>query len=134
MDKNAHYKIMNPDQKKKAYMGKFWSQKCNILPENMPQKLITQKRQMKSMIDILNQEMKRAQRRKGKDGNKLRRSESENVSTSQVEEYLSPHVKKMLQKIGKNINHIKESIMDITKMNGLYLEDKAKKLFLEHIK
>ena len=129
MDKNDHYKIMNPDQKKKAYMGKFWSQKCNILPENMPQKLITQKRQMKSMIDILNQEMKRAQRRKGKDGNKLRRSESENVSTSQVEEYLSPHVKKMLQKIGKNINHIKESIMDITKMNGLYLEDKAKKTF-----
>ena len=51
-----------------------------------------------------------------------------------VEEYLSPKLKKMLQKIWKNINYIKEPIMDITKMNGLYLEDKAKKTFLKRIK
>ena len=40
----------------------------------------------------------------------------------------------MLQKIWKNINYIKEPIMDITKINGLYLEDKAKKTFLKRIK
>ena len=129
MDKNAHYKIINPDQKKKQAMGKLWSQKCNILPEGMPQKLVYQKRQMKYMVDLLHEEIKKYQRKK--DLNRLRRSDSENGPSSHVEEFVSPHVKKMLQKIGKNVNHIKESIMDITRMNGLYLGEKAKKIFLK---
>ena len=119
MDKNVHYKIINPDQKRRPAINKVWSQKCNILPEGMPHKLINQKRQVKYMVDLLNEEIKKYQRKK--DLNRLRRSDSENGISSHVEEYISPHVKKMLQKIGKNVNYIKESIMDITRMNGLYL-------------
>ena len=129
MDKNVHYKIINPDQKRRPAINKVWSQKCNILPEGMPHKLINQKRQVKYMVDLLNEEIKKYQRKK--DLNRLRRSDSENGISSHVEEYISPHVKKMLQKIGKNVNHIKESIMDITRMNGLYLGEKTKKIFMK---
>ena len=104
MDKNVHYKIINPDQKRRPAINKVWSQKCNILPEGMPHKLINQKRQVKYMVDLLNEEIKKYQRKK--DLNRLRRSDSENGISSHVEEYISPHVKKMLQKIGKNVNHI----------------------------
>ena len=45
MDKNVHYKIINPDQKRRPAINKVWSQKCNILPEGMPHKLINQKRE-----------------------------------------------------------------------------------------
>ena len=129
MDRNAHFKIVNPVQKKSLFKQKLWSQKYNVLPEGMPQKLVYQKRQMKFMVDLLNEEVKKAQRKK--DLNKLKRSESENGIAAHIEEHVSPHVKKMLIKIGKNVNHIKESIMDITRMNGLYLGDKAKKFFLK---
>ena len=41
----------------------------------------------------------------------------ENIINDNYEKNLKER-KKMLQKIGKNVNHIKESIMDITRMNG----------------
>jgi hypothetical protein len=44
-------------------------------------------------------------------------------------EEVSPKAKTILLKIGKNIKKMKQSIADITKMNGLYLEEKAKKTF-----
>ena len=91
MDKNVHYKIINPDQKRRPAINKVWSQKCNILPEGMPHKLINQKRQVKYMVDLLNEEIKKYQRKK--DLNRLRRSDSENGNSSHVEEYISPHVK-----------------------------------------
>ena len=72
MDKNVHYKIINPDQKRRPAINKVWSQKCNILPEGMPHKLINQKRQVKYMVDLLNEEIKKYQRKK--DLNRLRRS------------------------------------------------------------
>ena len=123
-----HYRIINSGQNKKSTMTKFWSQKHNVLPEGMPQKLNYQRRQMKYYVDLLNEET-RKDRRKKKDLLKLKRSESQNGGSSRTEQHLSKHVKKMLEKIGKNVNHIKKSILDITKMNGLYLEDKAKKTF-----
>ena len=123
-----HYRIINSGQNKKSTMTKFWSQKYNVLPEGMPQKLNYQRRQMKYYVDLLNEET-RKDRRKKKDLLKLKRSESQNGGSSRTEQHLSKHVKKMLEKIGKNVNHIKKSILDITKMNGLYLEDKAKKTF-----
>ena len=123
-----HYRIINSGQNKKSTMTKFWSQKHNVLPEGMPQKINYQRRQMKYYVDLLNEET-RKDRRKKKDLLKLKRSESQNGGSSRTEQHLSKHVKKMLEKIGKNVNHIKKSILDITKMNGLYLEDKAKKTF-----
>jgi hypothetical protein len=39
-----HYRIINSGQNKKSTMTKFWSQKYNVLPEGMPQKLNYQRR------------------------------------------------------------------------------------------
>ena len=108
-------------------MSKFWSQKHNVLPEGMPQKLNYQKRYMKHMVDLLHDETHK-DRRKKIFYNKLI-NEDEDVSSSGVKVHLSKNVQKMLKKISKNVDHIKNSIIDITKMNGLYLEDRAKKTF-----
>ncbi len=49
-------------------------------------------------------------------------------------EDISPSAKTMLLKIGKHIKSIKQSITDITKMNGLYLEENAKKNYNQNRK
>ena len=127
MEQNNHYKIINQNQLKKSPMAKFWSQKCNVLPEGMPQKMNYQRRKIKSEVDLLNEEKRRERRKKELKNQK--KIESQITEASRVEDHLSEKVKKMLNKIGKNVNHIKNSIMDITKMNSLYLEEKAKKIF-----
>ena len=127
MDSNIHYRQINPNHNKSSSMTKFWSQKQNVLPEGMPQKLNYQKRYMKYMVDLLNEETFKDRRKKNLYN--IFKNENDNVSSSRIEEHLSDNVKKMLKKIGKNVNHIKRSIIDITKMNGLYLEEKAKKTF-----
>ena len=127
MDSNIHYRQINPNHNKSSSMTKFWSQKQNVLPEGMPQKLNYQKRYMKYMVDLLNEETFKDRRKKNLYN--IFKNENDNVSSSRIEEHLSDNVKKMLKKIGKNVNHIKKSIIDITKMNGLYLEEKAKKTF-----
>ena len=128
MEQNSHYKLISQTQLKKSPMAKFWSQKYNVLPEGMPQKMNYQKRQIKSDVDLLNEE-KRKERRK-KELKKQKKIESQKTATSRAEDHLSEKVKKMLNKIGKNVDHIKQSIKDITRMNGLYLEEKARKTFL----
>jgi len=128
MEQNNHYKLVSQTQLKKSPMAKFWSQKYNVLPEGMPQKMNYQKRQIKSDVDLLNEE-KRKERRK-KELKKQKKIESQKTATSRAEDHLSEKVKKMLNKIGKNVDHIKQSIKDITRMNGLYLEEKARKTFL----
>ena len=128
MDQNNHNKLISQNQLKKSPMVKFWSQIYNVLPEGMPQKMNYQKRQIKCDVDLLNEE-KRKERRK-KELKKQKKVESQITATTRAEDHLSEKVKKMLNKIGKNVNHIKESIKDITKMNSLYLEEKAKKTFL----
>ena len=127
MDSNIHYRQLNPIHGKNSSMSKFWSQKHNVLPEGMPQKLNYQKRYMKHMVDLLHDETHK-DRRKKIFYNKLI-NEDEDVSSSGVKVHLSKNVQKMLKKISKNVDHIKNSIIDITKMNGLYLEDRAKKTF-----
>lgn len=126
MDTNFRYRMMNPSSKMNTRTDKFWSQQQNTFPEGMPQKINYQRREVKSMVDLLNEEYIKA-RRKKKDQLHALKSDYKNATSSRIEEHVSPYVKKMLKKIGKNINYIKKSITDITKMNGLYLEDKAKK-------
>ena len=127
MDSNIHYRQLNPIHGKNSSMSKFWSQKHNVLPEGMPQKLNYQKRYIKHMVDLLHDETHK-DRRKKVFYNKLK-DEEEDVSSSGIKVHLSKNVQKMLKKISKNVNQIKSSIIDITKMNGLYLEDRAKKTF-----
>ena len=108
-------------------MNKLWIQKQNILPEGMPQKMNYQKRVIKESIDILNEE-----RRPNKNKEKLKNiknNEFQCSSSSKIMDEVSPYAKTMLLKIGKHIKKMKQSIADITKMNGLYLEEKAKKTF-----
>lgn len=108
-------------------MNKLWVQKQNILPEGMPQKMIYQKRVIKESIDLLNEE-KRPNRNKEK-LKKIKNNEFQRSSSSKIMDEVSPYSKTMLLKIGKHIKKMKQSIADITKMNGLYLEEKAKKTF-----
>ena len=125
MYSNTH----NRNNNKTSPMAKFWSQKQNIYAEGMPQKMNYQKRYMKHMVDLLNEDYHK-DRRKKKLFN-IYKSQNGNTTSSGVEEHLSDNVKKILKKIGKNVNHIKQSILDITKMNGLYLEEAAKKTFFK---
>ena len=125
MYSNTH----NRNNNKNSPMSKFWSQKQNIYAEGMPQKMNYQKRYMKHMVDLLNEDYHK-DRRKKKLFN-IYKSQNGNTTSSGVEEHLSDNVKKILKKIGKNVNHIKQSILDITKMNGLYLEEAAKKTFFK---
>ena len=108
-------------------MNKLWIQKQNILPEGIPQKMNYQKRVIKESIDILNEE-RRPNRNKEKLKN-IKNNEFQRSSSSKIMDEVSPYAKTMLLKIGKHIKKMKQSIADITKMNGLYLEEKAKKTF-----
>ena len=127
MDSNVHYRQLNRNQKKNSPMSKFWIQKQNILSEGMPQIMNYDKRYVKHMVDVLNGEAYKDRHKKNL-YNKFKK-ENENIASSRIEEHLSDKVKKILKKIDKNVDHIKKSIIDITKMNGLYLEEKAKKTF-----
>ena len=106
-------------------INKFWSQKQNTASEGMPYKIIHHKRFVKDNVDILNEEYKPS---KIKDKlNNTKFNEFQRSSSSKILGEVSLNAKTMLLKIGKHIKKMKQSIADITKMNGLYLEEKAKK-------
>ena len=104
---------------------RIWRQSQNILPEGMPQKINYQKRRMKESINILNGEWN-SEKNKERIYN-FKNKESKYISSKNIKENISPYAKKILYKIGQNVQKIKQSILDITKMNSLYLEEKAKK-------
>ena len=60
MYSNTH----NRNNNKNSPMAKFWSQKQNIYAEGMPQKMNYQKRYMKHMVDLLNEEYHKDRRKK----------------------------------------------------------------------
>ena len=113
-------------------MNKFWVQRQNILPEGMPQKITYQRRVMKDSIDLLNEEFK-SNRNKEKLNN-IKNNEFKRSSSSKIMDEVSPYAKTILLKIGKHIKKMKQSITDITKMNGLYLEEKAKNTYNQNAK
>ena len=55
MDTNFRYRMMNPSSKMNTRTDKFWSQQQNTFPEGMPQKMNYQRREVKSMVDLLNE-------------------------------------------------------------------------------
>ena len=123
MDDFSRYKSdYSYRQNSKYKVNQFWSQRHNVLPEGMPTKMMNHKKQLKFYIDLLNEEY-RPNRNKEKFYN-LRGFNFQR--SSKIMDDVSPHAKKMLLKIGKRVKKIKQSISDITKMNGLYLEDKAR--------
>ena len=135
MEDNKRYRTNynNHNGKGKVKPNKFWSQKQNILPEGMFEKMTYQKRVMKDSIDLLNEELK-PDRNKEKIYNIKKKNEFQRSSSLKIMEDVSPYAKTMLLKIGKHIKNIKQSITDITKMNGLYLEEKAKKNYNQNKK
>ena len=106
-------------------INKFWSQKQNTASEGMPQKINHLKRFLKDNVDILNEEYKPSKIKAKSNNTKI--NEFQRSSSSKILGEVSPYAKTMLLKIGKHIKKMKQSIADITKMNGLYLEEKAKK-------
>ena len=106
------------------FLENFWKLKRNSLPEGMPQKMTYYKWNIKHLVNILSEE--NAERKEKLI--KLRKKKKMKKSTStKTMNYLSENANKILNKIGRNIGKIKNSITDITKMNGLYLEQNARK-------
>ena len=108
-------------------MNKFWVQRQNIIPEGMVLKINHHKRHIKDSIDLLNEEYKPSKNKEKL--NNTKNNEFQRSSSSKILDGVSHNAKTILLKIGKNIKKMKQSIADITKMNGLYLEEKAKKTF-----
>jgi hypothetical protein len=88
----------------------------------MADKIIIQKKIMKDSVDLLNGEYKKETNAKP---NYIRRDMNRSSSSKLMEE-VSKKSKIILLKIGKHVKNIKQSMSDITKMNGLYLDEKAK--------
>ena len=110
-------------QKKEIKMNKIWVQNHNTLPEGMASKIVIDKKIVKDSVDLLNGEYKKESNAKP---NYIRR-EMNRSSSSKLMEEVSKKSKIILLKIGKHVKKIKQSMTDITKMNGLYLDEKAKK-------
>ena len=109
--------------KKEIKMNKIWVQNHNTLPEGMASKIVIDKKIVKDSVDLLNGEYKKESNAKP---NYIRR-EMNRSSSSKLMEEVSKKSKIILLKIGKHVKKIKQSMTDITKMNGLYLDEKAKK-------
>ena len=116
----------NIEEKKRAYkietikvLEKFWKMKYNIVPEGMYQKTLDYKKDMKNLIDILLEEKKREKLLKLK---KIKLKQSSSIKSM---EHISPNVKTIIAKIGRNYGKIRNSITNISKTNGLYLRQNA---------
>ena len=116
----------NIEEKKRAYkietikvLEKFWKMKNNIVPEGMYQKTLDYKKDMKNLIDILLEEKKREKLLKLK---KIKLKQSSSIKSM---EHISPNVKTIITKIGRNYGKIRNSITNISKTNGLYLRQNA---------
>ena len=116
----------NIEEKKRAYkietikvLEKFWKKKYNIVPEGMYQKTLDYKKDMKNLIDILLEEKKREKLLKLK---KIKLKQSSSIKSM---EHISPNVKTIITKIGRNYGKIRNSIANISKTNGLYLRQNA---------
>ena len=118
---------MSDDNKKTSHFNKncrIWNQEQNVLPEGMVEKIYLKKRVMKDSLDLLNEEVK--YNNKERILQLRKKNEFKRSSSSKIIEDVSPYSKTILLKIGGYMRKIKQSISDITKMNGLYLEDKSK--------
>ena len=116
----------NKNKEQKLKMNKIWIQQQNILPEGMPERMFLQKKIMKDSVELLNEEEKIDKKEKLFNS---RRKEYKRSLSSNIIEGVSPYAKTILLKIGKHIKRMKQSISDITKMNGLYLEQNARNTF-----
>ena len=117
----------NKRKSQKLKMNKIWIQEQNILPEGMLDKIYSQKKIMKDSVDLLNEEIKLS---KHKNNNyNFKKKDFKRSSSTKIMEGVSPKARNILLKIGKHIRRMKQSISDITKMNGLYLEQNATNTF-----
>ena len=114
----------NNKKDEKIKTNKIWIQEQNILPEGMVDKMHLQKKYMKNYVELLNDEEKT-----DKNKEKIYKSKNKEFKRSlstNIIEGVSSNARNILLKIGKHIKKMKKSISDITKMNGLYLEQNAR--------
>lgn len=117
----------NIKKEQKLKMRKLWIQEQNTLPEGMNEKISLNKKSIKDAVDLLNGENKK-DKNKEKAYNFRKRDFNRSPSSMLIKE-VSPISRAILMKIGKHIRKIKRSISDITKMNGLYLEQNTRNTF-----
>ena len=106
------------------FLENFWKLKQNSLPERIPQKGNSYRREIKHLVNILLEENAE---KKEKLINLRKKKKMKKSTSTEIVDYISKGAKKIISKIGRNIGKIKNSITDITKMNGLYLEQQARK-------
>ena len=114
----------NNNKEEKIKANKIWILEQNILPEGMVERMNLQKRLIKNTVELLNDEEKI-----DKNKEKIFKSKNKELKhslSSNIVEGVSPKARNILLKIGKHIKKMKKSISDITKMNGLYLEQNAR--------
>ena len=123
---------LDVEEKKRLYkyevikfLEKFWNIKSNSLPEGMPQKMIYDTRFITKLLNIL---LDKEENKKEKTNKKKIKRLKKSFSTQKMDP-ISEHAKTIINKIGRNIKKIKSSITDITKMNGLYVEQSARTTF-----
>lgn len=104
---------------------KFWDKKYNCDPEGMHEKEINYKKTVKNLVDNL-LEINPKKKRKTIQFRSIKYKKM--FSTNSMMN-ISPKAKALITKIEKNYNKIKNSILDITKINNLYLEPNARRTF-----
>lgn len=117
----------NMKKNQKLKMRKLWIQEQNTLPEGMKEKISIHKKSIKEAVDLLDEENIK-DKKKEKAYNYRKRDLNRSPSSILIKE-VSDKSRSILLKIGKHIRKIKRSISDITKMNGLYLEQNARNTF-----
>ena len=110
------------------FLAKFWDIRQNILPEGMPQKIVFSKRKIKQLMNVL---LGENTEEKEKLIN-LRKKKLKRSSSTGDKNILSSIVTKMISKIGRNTDKIHNTMTDITRMNGLFLEKKERTTFSTH--
>ena len=120
---NLEEKKRRYNREKIHFLDKFWDVKQNTVPEKMSEKGVQYKKVIKNLVSALSNE----DTEKKEKLIHFRRKKIRKTTSVETMNYLSPNVRTILSKIDRNLGKIKNSITDITKMNGLFLEQKARK-------
>ena len=120
---NLEEKKIRYNREKIHFLDKFWDVKQNTVPEKMSEKGVQYKKVIKNLVSALSNE----DTEKKEKLIHFRRKKIRKTTSVETMNYLSPNVRTILSKIDRNLGKIKNSITDITKMNGLFLEQKARK-------
>ena len=122
--------MYNPNNKSKGKFTKFWCQKQNISKDDIAEKIMSRTGFIKRHVDWMNGELKTSREKKK---NYIKKNMVNSQRSSSIKR-IKGISKNIILKIGEHINKIRQSIKDITSLNSLFLEDKAKSYYYKKTK